>query len=192
MFERIRPETRSYGSADSGGDAGESLSKDAVFKMLSNRRRRLVVRYLQRQPDADESVRIRDLSEWIAAEENGVRPEDVTYKQRKRVYISLYQTHLPSLHANGIIAYDSRSGEVKLMPTARDFCRYLDVRVGRELGWAEFWVGLGAVCLALGVTTWLGVVPLLESRSDLALLSVSFVIFLSAVAFYRSSDQIRL
>ncbi len=182
-------------STDYAGNEDETvvdvgLSKDAMFKMLSNRRRRLAVQFLQQQPD--NRMQIRELSRLIAAKENETTPEEVTYKQRKRVYISLYQTHLSALHDNGIVEYDARSGTITLKPAARDFSRYLDVSSGRELGWGEAWLALGAVCLAFGIATWTRMLPYFGVRPDIAVLLLSVVVFVSTVTFYLSVDRIRL
>ncbi|MCW8171867.1 hypothetical protein D8S78_00240 [Natrialba swarupiae] len=102
----------------------DELSRDTVFQTLSNRRRRLVLTYLGRH--RERTVRLRDLSEWIAAEENGVPIAEVSYKQRKRVYTSLYQSHLPTLHRDGIVEYNQARGTITLTPTASALDVYLD------------------------------------------------------------------
>jgi len=96
--------------------------KDRIFEALSNPRRREALRYL-RLNGGDETVLIRTLSERIAAWENGVSPVDVTYKQRKRVYTSLYQSHLPKLHRDGFVEYDADRGTVKLTQKAEQLER---------------------------------------------------------------------
>ena len=167
-----------------------ALSKDNMFKMLSNRRRRLAVQFLRDQPNG--SLPIRELSDLIAAAENEIPVEEVTYKQRKRVHISLYQTHLSALHSNGIVDYDSRSGNVKLMPTSREFSQHIDMMAADELGWGEIWLALSAVCLAFGVATWTELLPYFGTRPEIAILVLSLVVCVTAVWFYLSSIQIQL
>ena len=53
--------------------------------------------------------------------ENGTTPGSLSYDQRKRVYVSLRQTHLPKLSSAGAIDYDSDRSIV----TARDGVRAL-------------------------------------------------------------------
>jgi DNA-binding transcriptional ArsR family regulator len=89
--------------------------KDRMFETLSNPRRREALRYLRMYED-DSPVLIRDLAEQIAAWENDISPVEVTYKQRKRVYTSLYQSHLPRLHRYGFIEYDADRGTIELTP----------------------------------------------------------------------------
>jgi len=80
--------------------ASEELSQDLVFDILSNTRRRMVLYYL-REYGAPASVQ--EIAERIAALENEIPPEELSRQQRKRVYVSLYQTHLPKLNEAGII-----------------------------------------------------------------------------------------
>jgi len=169
-----------------------ALSKDMMFKMLSNRRRRLTVEFLASQPNANGGLTIRELSELNASVENELPVPEVTYKQRKRVHISLYQTHLQALDTNNIVDYDERSGAVTLLPTSREFSQYVDITSKNELGWAEVWLGLSAVCLAFGVATWTTLLPFFGSRPEIAVLAVSLVMGCAAVVFYYSSEQIRL
>lgn len=84
-------------------DASVSLSSDTAFKLLSSRRRRDLIRCLD---DVGDRVDLRELSERVAAVENGVTAAALTYDQRKRVYVSLRQTHLPKLSNAGTVEYD--------------------------------------------------------------------------------------
>lgn len=85
--------------------------KDDVFHTLSNRRRRYVLTYLH---DNGGHATVREISEELAAWENGVPRPEVTYKQRKRTYTSLIQIHLGTLHDGGFVEYDSDRGEIEL------------------------------------------------------------------------------
>jgi DNA-binding transcriptional ArsR family regulator len=76
---------------------------EEVFTLLSNSRRRRVVRLLA---DADGEMTISELSERIAAAEEGVDRDDLSSSDRKRVYISLYQTHLPKLEEHDAVSMD--------------------------------------------------------------------------------------
>lgn len=79
------------------------LPLEEVCHLLQSQRRRAVLRYLARH---DDPVRLGDMAEHIAAEENDVARDRLTPEQRKRVYISLYQTHIPQLEDAGVIEYD--------------------------------------------------------------------------------------
>jgi hypothetical protein len=87
------------------------LTENEVYDVMSSYRRRLVVSYLVR--DADGQATISDLAEYIAAVENGVdAEEDPTASQRKRVYVGLYQCHLPRLAEADVVDYDQDRGLV--------------------------------------------------------------------------------
>lgn len=100
------------------------VDQDLVFDILKNRRRRQVLRYLMA---IDGAASIGDLAEHLAAWENDVSQGDITYKQRKRVYISLHQTHLPKLDDSSVVDYDSRSGMVSLTDGIEPYRVHLDL-----------------------------------------------------------------
>lgn len=79
----------------------------------------------------DETVTISTLSEHVAARENDCTVEELTPKQRERVYVSLYQTHLMTIVA--IIDYNRDRGTItpteapaRLWTAYQDFCTRLD------------------------------------------------------------------
>lgn len=90
------------------------LDADVVFSTLSNERRRLTLEHLL---GAEGTVTVRELTTAVAAAENDLTAAELTYKQRKRVYTSLHQTHLPKLRSTGLVDYDSARGVVT--PTDR-------------------------------------------------------------------------
>ena len=137
-------------------DAGNR--KDDIFETLSNPRRRETIRYL-RTHVTDGVTLIRDLSEHIAAWENNIAPGEVTYKQRKRVYTSLYQSHLPKLHRHGFITYDADRGTIELTPQAEQLDVYLEVVSENEIPWSEVYLGTSATAMAFVAALWLGAIP---------------------------------
>ncbi|SIS17864.1 hypothetical protein SAMN05421752_11840 [Natronorubrum thiooxidans] len=171
---------------ESGNDT--QLSRDAVFKTLSNRRRRLTLQYLSEHGTTDAPVRLRDLAEWIAAAENDVPVEAVTYKQRKRVYTSLYQSHLPALHRDGIVQYDRARGTISMTPVASTFDTYLGFAPQTTPVWPLYWLGLGVGLLLIAGLSWFDLVSLPISGPFFMLL-VSVVVFVSAVLFAHSKDR---
>lgn len=108
--------------------SGERLSVDTVFDLLSNARRRAVLRSLS----TTRETTLRALSERIAAAENGVDPEALTAAQRKRVAIGLYQSHLPKLARAGVVAYDRDRGTVARTPSAAQLDPFLDLANDHE------------------------------------------------------------
>ncbi|WP_449267256.1 DUF7344 domain-containing protein [Haladaptatus litoreus] len=45
-------------------------------------------------------------------------PDEITSRQRKRIYNSLQQTHLPKLERTGFVTYNSARGSAKLTEQA--------------------------------------------------------------------------
>lgn len=112
--------------SDNMDDATSSdtpLSKEEMFRLLQNSRRRHVLQYLV---DSEGSVQIGDVSEQIAAWESGTSVEDITPQQRQRVYIALYQSHLPKLATAGLITYNQSKGIIEGTPKIDRITQYLD------------------------------------------------------------------
>jgi DNA-binding transcriptional ArsR family regulator len=165
----------------------ERLSKDTIFSMLSNQRRRYVLYYLNQRSG---TVSLRDLAERIAAWENDVDVADLDYKQRKRVYTSLHQTHLPKLDEAGIVDYDQEEGTITLADRATDLDIYLELVGEYDVPWCDFYLGLSAVATLFVLAAWLDVYPF-SVLPDLALASavvVSFAVF-AAIHSYRARQN---
>ncbi|AZH26387.1 DUF7344 domain-containing protein [Haloplanus aerogenes] len=135
----------------------DELSRDDLFSMLRNERRREVIHYLH---EHDGPVDLRDLSEYIAALENDCEPSEVTYKQRKRVQTALYQMHLPKLADQEIVAYDRRAGRVELAPGAENCLPYLEADRDRphRRWWQWYLVVAAVVAVPIGLAS-VGISP---------------------------------
>lgn len=108
-----------------------SLPPDDAFHLLQNSRRRAVLRYLLSNPDREQFV-MRDVAEAVAAWEHETTVERITSSQRQRVYISLYQSHLPKLDKHGVVDYDQSRGSIRLAPRAEVLEPLLDVDAGLD------------------------------------------------------------
>ena len=137
----LATEEPSADDADSGSDEEPALSTDETFELLSNHRRRYTLHHLYDVEDAD----IGDLSRQIAAWENDTTPAEVTSAERKRVYTSLQQFHLPKLDEKGVVEYDERAGEVELAGLADDLDVYLEIVEGQDIPWSQYYLALAAV-----------------------------------------------
>lgn len=169
----------------SGGETLESagITVDELFSVLSNRRRRDVLRYLKQ---VEGEVKVRDLCEQIAAWENDTTREELDYEERKRVYTSLHQNHLPRMEDKGFIEYGQRRDEVRLT----DAIRNLTVRLttdGRPFAGvrpdARTVAYLGSAFVALAGT--LGVlagVPAFDPVTPTGVLGVVTVLLLAIAA----------
>ncbi len=153
---------------------GEIDHKNRIFETLSNPRRRELLRYLLSHR-SDETVAVRTLAEELAAWENGVSVPEVTYKQRKRVYTSLYQAHLPKLHRCGFIEYDADRGTVSVTDDARSLDVYLETVADGELPWSDVYLGASMTAAAFGAALWFGAVPVVTSWQAFAACVVVFL-----------------
>ena len=151
----------------------EELSRDLVFDILSSPRRRYMLYYLHR---AGEPVSIQELSAQIAAWENDVPVDELTSQQQKRVYVSLYQTHIPKLEEAGIAEYDQEEGTVRLTNRVEQMDEYLADTGRRAIPWELIYLGLAVISAALFLGVAFGVGPL----TTLSLVTVGIAV---SVAF---------
>lgn len=100
----------------------ETLSKNVVFELLTSPRRRGVIRYLKATGG---EVTRGELAEQLAAAEHDIDQEAVSAQQRKRLYISLYQVHLPRMADAEVIEYDEDRGTVELTAKADQLVPYI-------------------------------------------------------------------
>ena len=100
------------------GDPAEWEAIDDRFDLLSNHRRRRVLTNLM---ENDTAV-VGELAEHIASTENGKSVAALSSQERKRVYIALYQSHLPKMADAGVIDYDKNRGTVSLTEHGASLC----------------------------------------------------------------------
>ena len=120
----------------------DGLPPDVAFDVLTNSRRRYVLAFLR-----DESPRrLGELAELIAAAERGTSVDRLTSKERKSVYTSLYQAHLPKLAGQGIVEYDRDRGIVALAERAAALDAYTNLDPGddAERRWSRRYLALSA------------------------------------------------
>jgi len=134
----------------------EDLSKGEIFDVLQNERRRNVLQYLQRHGGP---VDLGDLTSHVAAAEYDCPTGDVTSAQRKRVYTTLQQSHLPQMSESGIIAYDAEGGVITTTPQTEELTVYLEIVPEGEFPWREFYLSFGAVSLAVVTVLWAEIYP---------------------------------
>ncbi|MEY7850996.1 hypothetical protein AB7C87_17550 [Natrarchaeobius sp. A-rgal3] len=131
-----------------------TVPKDELFHLLQNERRRLVLRYLR---GTEGPVRMRDVAEQVAAWEHDTTVEELTSKQRQRVYIPLYQSHLTKLDKAGVIGYQQDRGIVERKPLADQVDVYLEVEPtdestsesDDETNWNDYYIVATALCYAV-------------------------------------------
>ncbi|AXG10693.1 DUF7344 domain-containing protein [Haloplanus rubicundus] len=158
-----------------------SLARDDVYEVLSNRRRRFVIHYLQRNGPR---AALGTLAEHVAAWEDGIDVEAVGSAARKNVYTSLQQFHLPKMEKLDLVIFHQRDGEVELTDVAADVDLYLEVVEGHDVPWSLYYLGVGA--LAGGVMLGHALdLPLLVGLGDVDL-AVFTVIAIATMALIHT------
>jgi DNA-binding transcriptional ArsR family regulator len=130
----------------------EPVPLDLIFGILKNGRRRRVIQYLM---ETEQEVTLSDLAEHIAAIENDTTPERLTSSQRKRVYVGLYQCHLPKMDDAGVIEYNQARGIIQRTPKLPEFHEYLNPATSdTDRQWYRYYAGasgLGLLPLVFGL-----------------------------------------
>jgi len=109
--------------------AAGPLPRDVVFDLLSNERRRFTLRYLRENGSTPRG----ELAEELAAYENGKPRDEITSQERKRVDVSLFQSHLPRMEEHGVVESE-RNLQVELGANADQLFAVLDPEPGCDSG----------------------------------------------------------
>ena len=163
---------------DAPHEEAVDLSLDTVFEILKNRRRRDILQYLWNH---DGSADIGELAEHIAALENDIEVAALSSSQRKRVYIGLYQCHLPKMDDAGIVGFDKHRGTIELCDTAAELAPYLTGNAEETTAVSPWSLSVTLVVGALVPAGVLGLGPLgLVSAAGWALISTLGLLFVTA------------
>lgn len=176
---QLDEEPNAQGQPATGCDEAE-LDRDRVFSLLKNPRRRAVLRQLGETPTAT----LGDLADRIAADENDTTPEQLSSSERKRVYISLYQNHLPKLAEFDVIDYDQSRGDVRRRQRADCLRQYLD-RLDRDTDTSGGRT-IRSVGGVVGLVSLIGVVGLPEISVVWALVAAAALV---GVSVYEHLDN---
>ena len=171
-------------------ESPQQLSKNEVFELLSNERRRYAIHHVKQ---SDGAVELGALSEQVAAWENSGEVSGVSSDERKSVYTSLQQFHLPKMEREGVVEFDDRQGTVELSPRAEDLDVYLEVVEGYDIPWSEYYLGLSAISLALVVSAAADIYPIaLVSGTEWAIFTAVTFLVSALVHTYISRTEMRL
>ena len=140
-----RPDTEVEPSDETAPEPRHNeLTLDVVFDILRNERRRLVLESLE---DQGGSTTLSDLAEHIGAIENGKSPTALNAQERKRVYVGLYQCHLPKMDDAGAIEFEKNRGTVELGPYAETYYQYLERETDEPPDWPVYYGAVAGVSL---------------------------------------------
>lgn len=117
-----RSESRTNQWTVESPDRGCPLTEERKFQLLKNSRRRQIIDYLL---EHEGPTTRSELAEIVAANENDIPVSELGSDQRKRVYVSMYQTHLPTLGDADVIQYDPNRGTVAVGPNLPELVPYL-------------------------------------------------------------------
>jgi hypothetical protein len=106
-----------------------ALELDQVFEILKNQRRRYVLKYLN---EVEDTVSMSDLAEEIAAWENDKEVSQLSSSERKRVYVGLYQCHLPKMDSMDVVSFNKPRGLIDRGSNAEVFDEYLQTEASDE------------------------------------------------------------
>lgn len=162
--------TVSKTNADTAVESSEStepqrLPKGVIFEVLKNERRRRTIRYLR---EADGVVTLGEVAKHIAALENDKDVEQVNYAERKRVYVGLYQCHLPKMDDMGIVDFNKARGRIELTEEASQLRPYLDDGFDQR-PWYRYYAGLSTVGLGVLALSVLSVLPAVPALAPVVL-----------------------
>ncbi|WP_117595693.1 MULTISPECIES: DUF7344 domain-containing protein [Haloprofundus] len=131
------------------------LTQGELFDTLCNERRLGIIRHLQA---SDGTSELSPLVDHVAAAENDKRPGELARAERRRVYISLYQTHLPMLEERGIVEWDRSDNVISLRPSS-DVEKYLGHGSESKLPWHVGYLLTGVCGIGLLLLQTLSVAP---------------------------------
>ncbi|WP_435552329.1 DUF7344 domain-containing protein [Natrinema sp. CGMCC1.2065] len=174
--------------ATAGATGQDDQSREGeIFDLLSNQRRRYAIHYCKRE---DGPVTLGDLAEHVAAWELEKEVDEITSAERKRVYTSLQQTHLPTLERADVIEFDDRT--IELTDEAAELDVYLDIVPGDSVPWGVYYLGLSAVGAVVMAGLWLEVIPT-KTIPELGWATLTFGLFAaSAVVHIVQNRRMRL
>ncbi len=96
-----------------GGVEVDATDPDVLFSVLADARRRCVLYCLHTY---DTPMSLPDIADEVACWERNTDLSEVSPEVVKRIYMSLYHTHVPLLVDAGIVTYDQDSDCLTLRP----------------------------------------------------------------------------
>lgn len=91
------------------------MSGNAVLAVFAHRRRRDAIRELRTH---ENPIPLADLADQVAVREHGTPISEIPAETVKRIYLSLYHTHIPKLADADLLRYDQERDAVALSERA--------------------------------------------------------------------------
>lgn len=171
----------------SGRENAEQVPRDVVRKTIRNPRRRYVLYYLDTK---DGTVPLDELVSQIAKWEIDAPASEITSQQRKSVYSSLHQTHLPKLEDLGLVTYDVAERTVSGTDLLDRISVYCAANLEPSTRWPKLFLGFAAANGFLVPLVRAGPIPDALSY-PLVVISLSILFVLSCWQFYDFHAWVR-
>ena len=168
-------------TSDEEENPGYDLPLDQIFEILKNERRRMVLYYLR---DNDGTATLGELSEHIAAIENDTTVRAISSSQRKRVYVGLYQCHLPKMDNVDVIEFEKNRGTIEIGPNVDQLEEYLGD--SEQQPWHMVYLGLALVGGVLFAASQFGGILSALTPSVVLLLLLLGIVVSVGVQFYHT------
>ena len=104
-LQRLTPDRKNHPAS-----IGEHIAPSTALDVLANKRWRITIEYLTTLEAHNDPVPVDEIATYVAAIEYDCDLAKVTTGQQNRVYIALYQSHLPTMADANIIDYDKDEG----------------------------------------------------------------------------------
>ena len=154
--------------------------------MLSSHRRRYVL-YACNQADGETTLSA--VAEQVAAWEYDKPIGEVTSTERKRIYTSIQQHHLPKLEAAGLVMVDG--DRLSTTEKADNLDVYLEIVSEETIPWPVYYLGVSLIGLAVVILNQLSLLP---EPVTLSMITVSLlgIFIVSAVVHLKQTGPIDL
>lgn len=97
---------------------------NTVLELFSHPRRRSVLRGLRMH---ENPMALADLADEVAIQENEPPLPEISTEEVKRIYLTLYHTHVPKLADEQFIQYDQERDSVALAERSEDIEQYQEL-----------------------------------------------------------------
>lgn len=134
----------------------DKLSRNELFDVLSQERRRCALYYLHQHSG---TVELRDLVDYVTAWQYDQPLSELDADDRMCVYSALHQVHLPKLDEAGLIEYDTDKSEIRIEDELEYAQLYLEYDPESDISWSSFYVGLVGIGVVLSLLTQFTVYP---------------------------------
>lgn len=157
------------------------VSKSKLYDILKNRRRRLALQLLIKE---NGSMKLSELAEQIASYENDKPVAEISATERKSVYVSLYQSHLPKLDQAGFVDYNQSRGIVEPNKQTKDLTgSSLEVPTA-WFSWDLYYAVLSIIFVSVFVTREVGLVS--YSAPKLNIIFIMYSVLIAVPALYKT------